>query len=69
MRAVVGMQGDQDWARLGDDVRVARKRACTQKRVFYCRPGHVRGAADRDLNDSIRIGKLESPQRGVECLG
>ena len=37
-RAVVGMQSDQDGARLGDAVRVARKCACTQERVFCCRP-------------------------------
>ena len=57
-RAVVGMQSDQDRARLGDDVRVARKCACTQERVLYCRPGHVLGAADRDLSDSIRMASL-----------
>jgi hypothetical protein len=68
-RAVVGMQTDQDRARLGDDLRIARKCACTQERVFYGRPGHVLGAADRDLNDSIRVGKLESPQRGIQRLG
>ena len=63
------MQSNQNRTRLGDDVRVARKCACTQQRVFYGRPGHVLGAADRDLNDSIGVGTLESSQRDVQRFG
>ena len=37
-RAVVGMQGDQDRARLGDDVRVARKWRAPRSASFAAVP-------------------------------
>ena len=38
-RAVIGMEGDEDGARRGDLVGVARERACTEEGVLHCRPG------------------------------
>ena len=57
---MVGVQSDEDRACLGDHVGVARERARAKERIFYCCPGQVLGAAHRDLNDPIRIGKLKS---------
>jgi hypothetical protein len=64
-RAMIGVKGDEDRARLGDDVGVVRESARAEERVLRPRPGEILGGTDGDLDDSIRVCKLKPSQRGV----